>query len=89
MLLARAGLLLAAVGALNVFVDPFGTHGTDVLSPIVLSSRQPKLNLYRRASPPPEAVVLGSSRAFDMEPSSVERKIRLPATHSSRASQRE
>ena len=72
-LLGRAFVLLASVGALNLFVDPFGTHGTNLIEPIVVSSRQPKLNLYRRASPPPEVVVLGSSRSFDMEPSSIER----------------
>ena len=72
-LLGRAGLLLALIAALNVLVDPFGAHGTNVFDPIVVSSRRPKLHLYRRASPPPEAVVLGSSRSFDMDPTTIER----------------
>ena len=78
-LLGRAGLLLATVAALNVVVDPFGAHGTSLLDPIVLSSRRPKLHLYRRASPPPEVVVLGSSRSFEMEPSAIERSLGRPA----------
>ncbi len=66
-------MLLAFIAALNIVVDPFGAHGTNVLDPIILSSRRPKLQLYRRASPAPEIVVLGSSRSFDMEPASIER----------------
>lgn len=66
-LFARAVLLLLAAISLNVLVDPFGAHGTNIFEPITLGSRQPKLRLYHQMRPPPDVVILGSSRGFTME----------------------
>jgi hypothetical protein len=65
---SRALLLTLGVAGLNLLVDPFGTFGTQVFEPVVLGSRLPKLRLYQSQATPPEIVILGSSRAFTMDP---------------------
>jgi hypothetical protein len=78
-LVVRTAALLAAAACLNLFVNPFGTYGTHVFEPIILTSRRPKLNLYEHRNPAPAIVVLGSSRSFSMEPSYIEARTSRPA----------
>ncbi len=73
-LAARAVLVAALVAGLNVAVDPFDVYGTGLVEPLVLGTRQPKLTLYRARTPPPEIVVLGSSRAFTVDPAYIQEK---------------
>jgi hypothetical protein len=68
----RAVSLLAATACLNLSVNPFGSYGTHFFEPIVLTSRRPKLTLFRQQHPAPAIVVLGSSRSFTMEPAYIE-----------------
>src|SRR6185295_7296351 len=70
----RALVLLAVLTGLNVLVDPLDVHGTRLLEPIVLGTRQTKLQLYRARQPRPEIVILGSSRAFRVDPAYVEER---------------
>jgi hypothetical protein len=70
----RTLVLLGVLTGLNVLVDPLDVHGTRLVEPIVLGTRQTKLQLYRALRPRPEIVVLGSSRAFRVDPAYVEEK---------------
>jgi hypothetical protein len=78
-LLTRTLSLIAAVASLNLLVNPFGSYGTHLFEPIVVSSRRPKLALYERRRPSPAIVVLGSSRSFTMEPAYIEARTSRPA----------
>jgi hypothetical protein len=82
-LVAFTLLLLAGVGLLNLLVNPFGSYASRLLDPIVLSSRQKKLELYERRRPPPSVVIMGSSRSFTMSPAYVEARTRRAAFNAS------
>jgi hypothetical protein len=82
-LAARAAFLFVAAVSVNLFVDPFGTHGTHIFEPITLSSRRPKLRLYREHRPAPEIVILGSSRSFSMEAAYIEAQTSRPTFNAS------
>jgi hypothetical protein len=49
------------------------------LKPPVVSNRATKTRYYRRASPPPEALILGNSACFKFAPATVERLTHLRA----------
>lgn len=60
------------VMALNFVVDPFGIFGTG-LYPIVSSNRYSQVReLLEVSDPPPEALIIGSSRVVCIEPDQVE-----------------
>jgi hypothetical protein len=61
-------LLLAAVLALNIVVDPFALAGTDVVPSAVENDRAIKLILIDRLTYSPDILILGSSRARKAEP---------------------
>ena len=61
--------LVAAVGAVNAVVDPYGTLNTGVVGPAVWTDRQQKTQLIDRLKAAPQTVILGSSRSLKMEPS--------------------
>ncbi len=66
--LARAAALLAAVAGLNLAVNPFDMYPSRWFVPLVLSTRHTKLQLFEARQPPPDLVVLGSSRSMTIDP---------------------
>ncbi len=70
--LASMLLLLAAVLALNVLVDPFSLAGTKLLPPALENDRTTKLDLIDKLETNPQIVVLGSSRSRQAEPRFIE-----------------
>jgi len=61
---------LVALATLNAIVNPLGYYPTRRFPPLVWSSRRLKLDLAERAAPA-QVVVLGSSRAMKLAPSSI------------------
>lgn len=78
-----AWLLAAAVGALlvvaafNAVVDPYDTLGTGVFPTVIPEDSSTKLELLNKLPAPPQAVVLGSSRAMRIEPSYIQKQTGL------------
>lgn len=70
-LLAVAGFS-CSIFALAVIVDPYNIFGLNIFRPILLTNRSEKMNLLQNAGIKPEAVILGSSRIFKMDPAKVE-----------------
>jgi len=64
--------LLAAVLALNIFVDPFAIAGTGIVPTAVENDRSTKLTLVEELRSSPEILILGSSRARQAEPAFLE-----------------
>jgi hypothetical protein len=60
----------AVVAAFNVLIDPYGEFGTSLVLPDDSDrhSRALKVALLRRATPAPEALILGNSRAMQLSP---------------------
>ncbi|MGK2855850.1 MAG: hypothetical protein ACSLFQ_01455 [Thermoanaerobaculia bacterium] len=81
LLLVLIGVALALLGGFNYLVDPYSIYG----SPLGLQRPRPvrlaKLDLLRAADPPPEALILGSSRVRMLPPVSVKRLFGLQAFH--------
>ena len=81
LLLGLIGAALAILGGFNYLVDPFSSYG----SPMNLERPRPvrlvKLDRLREADPPPEALILGSSRVRVIAPEGVERSFGLKAFH--------
>lgn len=81
LLLALIGASLALVGGLNYLVDPYSSYA----SPLGLERPRPvrlqKLDLLREAAPPPEALILGSSRVRVISPQGVKRSFGLTTFH--------
>ena len=71
--LASCFVLLAAVLALNIVVDPFAIAGTGVVPTAVENDRATKLTLIEKRRSPLEILVLGSSRARLAEPAYLEK----------------
>ncbi|MCW2926175.1 MAG: hypothetical protein JWM86_143 [Thermoleophilia bacterium] len=72
-LLAGLLVLLAAIAAVNWYVDPTGVTGRQTRWLVVDNGevRAEKLDLYDALETPPEVVLLGSSRTMKFEPSVV------------------
>jgi hypothetical protein len=64
------GVLLLA--GFNYTINPFGIYPPKFYDPIVLTSRREKVRLYAAYNPPPEVVILGTSRSFTMPPAYIE-----------------
>jgi hypothetical protein len=64
-------LLLVAVAALNVIIDPYAEYGTNLVNPLVVLPRQDKYILMQDVPQPPQTLLLGSSRAITLRPSLV------------------
>lgn len=82
-LAGRAVLLICCVACLNLLVNPFGPYASRLFEPIVLSSRQKKLDLFERLRSAPAIVLLGSSRSFTMEPAYIEARASRTAFNAS------
>lgn len=72
-----AFVVMLAVGALNVVVDPYGLIGTKLLPTVTTSDRTIKADAIEKLMQPPQLVVLGSSRSMRYEPAYLEQKTGL------------
>ncbi len=72
-LVASALLVALMIGTFNYVVNPFALYPPHVFEPLVLTTRDYKMELYTTYSPPPQAVVMGSSRSFGVDPDQVEK----------------
>jgi hypothetical protein len=72
-----AGLLLEA--GLNYLANPWSLYPPRLLSPRILDDRSRKCGLLRRAQPPPQQVLLGSSRTVGFEAIRLEERTGLPS----------
>lgn len=59
---------ISFIFTLSVFVDPRGIFGTNLIKPVILTNRTEKLNVLGAKNPPPEIIIFGSSRVFEMDP---------------------
>lgn len=67
--------MLAQMGALiafNVLVNPRSEFPVDLVEPLVQDERHQKTLEYSRLDPAPEAIILGSSRAWGLPPDALE-----------------
>jgi hypothetical protein len=72
--LTLPAFFITSVATFNYVANPFGLFRTRFFEPIVLHSRAEKMHLYAALDPPPELVVFGSSPAFTIAPSYIERR---------------
>jgi hypothetical protein len=72
------GLLILVAGGV-LATDPLGRFGTGLLPPVVSADRDQKAALYRARTPPPEIIVLGSSRSKTIAPACLEALTGKPA----------
>jgi hypothetical protein len=77
--LGLLGGVLAAVALLNYLVNPESIYATSILPPLTWNTRPEKAALMDRAQPPPQALLLGSSRIMKLDPAQIERRTGLPA----------
>lgn len=70
---------LATTAAVAVLVDPFRVFGTGRIPTEVVNERVIKPELFLAASPPPQAIILGSSRVYKLDPRCVTELTGLPA----------
>lgn len=66
-------LVLAAVLAFNVVVDPFALAGTGIVPTAVEPDRSIKLDLLQRLAHGPQILILGDSRGRQAQPSELKR----------------
>ena len=77
--LGSFGVVLAAVLAFNVVVDPFALAGTGVVPTAVEPDRSVKLDLLQNLKHGPQILILGDSRGRQAEPSFLHRLTGLTA----------
>ncbi len=70
---------LAMTAAVAVLVDPFRVFGTGRIPTEIVNERVIKPELFLAADPPPQAIVLGSSRVYKVDPRCVTELTGLPA----------
>jgi hypothetical protein len=70
-LIVAALVVIVGISAFNYVVNPFGLYPPHVFEPLALTTRDYKMNLYAAYSPPPRAVVMGSSRSFTVNPNQI------------------
>ncbi len=70
--LAITCLFLGSIILVNYWVNPFGLYSPDLYEPIVVNSRNQKVELYEEQPQTPEILVLGSSRSFTVAPAYIE-----------------
>jgi hypothetical protein len=76
-----AGMVLAwmlLIAGVNWLVNPWGLYAPRFFTPRVADDRYRKCGLLRRCQPPPQQLILGSSRMMRFEPRYLERKTGLP-----------
>jgi hypothetical protein len=74
--LGRLGLsalsIALVVVAFNYVINPFGLYPPHFFEPLVLTTRDLKMQLYVTYSLPPQALIMGSSRSFQVDPDQIE-----------------
>lgn len=70
---------LATTAAVAVLIDPFQVFGTGRIPNWVVNERVLKPELFLQAQPPPQAIILGSSRVYQIDPRCVTELTGLPA----------
>lgn len=68
---------LVLIGTLNYVVNPEGLYSTDLVPQVMWNTRPLKTTLLKNMQPPPEALILGSSRVMNLSPDELERVSRL------------
>jgi hypothetical protein len=63
-------MLVAAV--MNYLVNPYGIYSTELLPRVETNIYEKKLDLYGKFDEPIDTLIIGSSRAFDVDPDLVE-----------------
>jgi hypothetical protein len=64
---------LCGIGTLNYLVNPEGLYDTHLVPQILWGSRPQKAALLKAAQPPPQALIMGSSRVMNLAPAEVQR----------------
>jgi len=70
--IVAAAVLVAVVVALNLLTDPWGVFGIGIFPPRVNQDRSTKADLLTQLKQPPELLVYGSSRAWQIEAARVQ-----------------
>ena len=70
---------LATTATVATLIDPFQVFGTGLIPTEVVNERVFKPVQFLRATPPPQAIILGSSRVFQIDPRCVTELTGLPA----------
>jgi len=66
---ARISLgLLILVALFNFLIDPYDLYGTTLFEPLQFNRYERKIELFSNFSPPPEVLILGSSRSETIDP---------------------
>ncbi|MEZ4669716.1 MAG: hypothetical protein R3E39_17565 [Anaerolineae bacterium] len=65
-------LFLIVLASFNYIVNPLGIYPPHWFEPLIWASRNQKMNLFAAYNPPPQALVLGSSRSFTIAPTQIE-----------------
>lgn len=73
------GIALVAIAGLNYLVNPLGVFAPELLPPVALNTRPAKAKLLSELRPPPQALILGSSRVMKIDPAEIERRTGLRA----------
>jgi hypothetical protein len=64
--------VLVANSLLNFLIDPYAMYGTGLFNPIAQTGYEKKLLLFEQYDPPPNALIVGSSRVEILDPEIVE-----------------
>jgi hypothetical protein len=70
---------LATTAAVALLIDPFQVFGTGRIPTEIVNERVLKPELFLQATPPPQAIILGSSRVYKIDPRCVTELTGLPA----------
>jgi hypothetical protein len=71
------GGALACVATLNFFVNPLAIYPSQILPPVVQTTRTEKLELLDAYTEAPDGLILGSSRVMKIEPAYLQQKTGL------------
>jgi hypothetical protein len=77
--LISAGILLAVIAGVILYVNPRGMYFAKAYTPHQLLLRESKLAGYGQLAATPDVIIMGSSRAFTLSPEDVQTKTGLTA----------
>jgi len=72
-------LILGSAATLNLVVDPYGMYGSGILAPVSMQMRRLKTEAYTALPRAPQVVVLGSSIAHPISPTTLRNELGLSA----------
>jgi len=70
---------LSVVATVNFLVDPYDLYPPDLLQPITFASHREAAVMLPDVSPPPRALVLGTSKVGTLDPAYLQARLGLPA----------